>query len=523
MILICSGSYVDQDLAFEVGRLPPSFLPVGNKRLFEHQAKFFSGIEEAIYISLPQSFTPPKFDLQLFEKLGIKVIYVPDDLSLGNSILFCWATIGIQIDSLTILHGDTLFDGICMLGSNYLSVHQNSGSYCRARVEVDSSLLNQYISDFVDDSQLVLSGLFKFSFPQFLMQAILHERGDFVKAIDCYSKRFPLAHKTNGLWLDFGHLNSFFKSRSLLTTQRSFNDLVIGPRAVRKSSIDQRKMLGEASWFKCLPLNLKLHTPTLLEDFSIVDDIGSYSIEYLYLLPLSDLYVFGRLPDAFWKFILELSYSILMQFSTFNSGMLDFDSLNDIYVKKTFDRLNQVVESDFWRSVIDKGLIGNSDIFSMVDVVASYISPVVAGNVGVVHGDFCFSNILFDSRTEALRLIDPRGIDQHGNFTIYGDIRYDVAKLYHSAVSCYDFIICGRYEIIGNRISFYDIDRIVSIEKIFDVVFFESGIFIKEEILAINVLLFISMLPLHSDRPDRQLAMLFNAFRLYEKLFDLKK
>ena len=154
---------------------------------------------------------------------------------------------------------------------------------------------------------------------------------------------------------------------------------------------------------------------------------------------------------------------------------------------------------------------------------AKYISPVAAGHIGIVHGDYCFSNILFDSRTQALKLIDPRGVDSSGNVTVYGDMRYDVAKFYHSVVGCYDFIIAGRYTVDGSKISFFEQERLQRLSNIFDKVFFENGVFNKVEILAINVQLFISMLPLHSDRPDRQVAMLLNAERLYQQLCELTK
>lgn len=39
MIVILSGQYVEQDLRAEFGQIPPSFLPVGNKRLYTYQIK----------------------------------------------------------------------------------------------------------------------------------------------------------------------------------------------------------------------------------------------------------------------------------------------------------------------------------------------------------------------------------------------------------------------------------------------------------------------------------------------------
>ena len=37
MILIASAAYVNSEFQIEFGKLPPAFLPVGNRRLFERQ------------------------------------------------------------------------------------------------------------------------------------------------------------------------------------------------------------------------------------------------------------------------------------------------------------------------------------------------------------------------------------------------------------------------------------------------------------------------------------------------------
>ncbi|HHU9720033.1 TPA: hypothetical protein ACUKXN_005713, partial [Escherichia coli] len=61
----------------------------------------------------------------------------------------------------------------------------------------------------------------------------------------------------------------------------------------------------------------------------------------------------------------------------------------------------------------------------------------------------------------------------------------------------------------------FDIDtRIKSIQQEFYEYKFLSNISVGE-IMPLTTLLFLSMLPLHSDRPDRQKAMLFNALRIY--------
>jgi len=56
-----------------------------------------------------------------------------------------------------------------------------------------------------------------------------------------------------------------------------------------------------------------------------------------------------------------------------------------------------------------------------------------------MHGDLCFCNILYDINSQAIKLLDPKG--SFGKIGIYGDIKYDIAKLKHYVHGKYDFII----------------------------------------------------------------------------------
>jgi hypothetical protein len=67
-----------------------------------------------------------------------------------------------------------------------------------------------------------------------------------------------------------------------------------------------------------------------------------------------------------------------------------------------------------------------------------------------LHGDFCFSNILFDFRAGRVKTIDPRGTDALGRPSRFGDLRYDLGKLAHSVLGLYDFIVAGFYLLQAN-------------------------------------------------------------------------
>jgi hypothetical protein len=135
-----------------------------------------------------------------------------------------------------------------------------------------------------------------------------------------------------------------------------------------------------------------------------------------------------------------------------------------------------------------------------------------------MHGDLCFSNIIFDSRAKAIKLIDPRGITSTGEFSIYGDITYDLAKFYDSIVGFYDFIISGCFSLnIENQNVDFDIfvpKDFLRLEGYTERICLLDG-YTKEMIMPQVILLFFSMLHLHSDNPKRQSALLANALRLY--------
>ncbi|EAH4640794.1 capsular biosynthesis protein, partial [Campylobacter jejuni] len=99
---------------------------------------------------------------------------------------------------------------------------------------------------------------------------------------------------------------------------------------------------------------------------------------------------------------------------------------------------------------------------------------------------------------------------------------YDFAKLVHSVFGLYDFIIAGFFEckFNGNNIEFFieEDANILDIQKEFLNIFD-----IDDNIKALTLHLFLSMLPLHNDFKEKQMAFLANAFILYDKFFKESK
>ncbi|HBB3657059.1 TPA: hypothetical protein KAD69_004656, partial [Escherichia coli] len=235
----------------------------------------------------------------------------------------------------------------------------------------------------------------------------------------------------------------------------------------------------------------------------------------------------GKNPDFFWRKIFNIikeylfkANSALTNISQNNIGEKIAIDSEALYRTKTFVRLTEyAVENNI---SIDKPVFyDNRRLPSLHDIASDCIDrttqlPIVPS---ILHGDLCFSNILFNSRLNSIKVLDPRGISHNGEETILGDQKYDLAKLCHSVIGLYDYVISGRYHLDGdlfnNAVIRFDIDtRIKSIQQEFYEYKFLSNISVGE-IMPLTTLLFLSMLPLHSDRPDRQKAMLFNALRIY--------
>lgn len=56
MILITSAKYSSSDFTLEFGKIPPTFLPLGNKRLYEYQIELFKNFNQKVFLSFTQRF-----------------------------------------------------------------------------------------------------------------------------------------------------------------------------------------------------------------------------------------------------------------------------------------------------------------------------------------------------------------------------------------------------------------------------------------------------------------------------------
>ncbi len=507
MLLITSAAYVTPALASEFGKLPPCMLPVQNRRLYEHQIAI-APKGERIVISFPQSYTLTVYDKKRLSALGVTAVYVPDTLSLGQSLVYVLNVLGCYSESVSILHGDTLF--------SELTDRKDVCAVAKAEDNYDWATTNQ-------SDKTVYAGFFSFTYQSLLIQKIAENGYNFIKGVKAYGEQVHLFNIVLSDWMDFGLNNSYYRSISQMTTQRVFNSMKVTRYSVRKSSKDKRKMAAEANWMISLPTPLKHYAPAVW-DRGEEGDKGYYEIEFYFLSSLANLFVFGKNKPYVWEEIIDACVEYLNDEVNFKPENPEYFAMqNDkLYSAKTLKRLEEYSEQSGIR--LDKEWVINGSKVPSLKEIINEIEPLISKQdyrfATLMHGDSCFSNILYDFKSKTIKVIDPRGLDLDGNMSIYGDFRYDVGKLAHSVIGMYDYIIGGMFDyneesIYNVSLSFEIDDDLRHIQQYFCNQKFGGYTIDELSTYPILIHLFLSMLPLHNDYPERQKAMLANALRLY--------
>lgn len=521
MLLIISGQYVESELYAEFGKIPPAFLPLGNERLYTHQLGQIASAYERVSMTLPSDFQIDRSDAIALEALGVTVHRTLVGSSLGSAVRQALESVAAD-GRIDILYGDTLVYANEIGGTDWIGVGGSDDFYPWHYENTSPVTDPNAVED--DSSGEAWAGMFSFSNAGALQQ-ILEAKEDFIEAVTRYSETFTtMERRSLKQWLDFGHVHTYFNSRLAVTTQRHFNELSISGGILTKSSHDSRKMTAEATWFKTAPAAVRLYLPGLISS-ALEDAQSSYSIEYLSLTALNELYVFGRLPVKVWAKIFAACGRYLSAERSVPVDDCDAPGSDNVgsrlYREKTLRRLD-----DFSRQTgtdIDRPWVFNGDSLPSLRSMAEEAADAVNAGEAVpsfVHGDFCFSNILYDFRSDRVKLIDPRGLDVDGHLTSFGDFRYDIGKLAHSVVGLYDVLIAGRFNItVADHHVQFDVfhENSRAIRAAFLQTRFAGRLPDEWNCQPVMVLLFLSMLPLHGDKPLRQSALMANCMRLYQE------
>lgn len=334
----------------------------------------------------------------------------------------------------------------------------------------------------------------------------LHNEYQLSSLFELYMKEEKIKIEKIKDWEDIGTLESYIQSNKNNFNCRNFNSLYLDKLGVIHKRSIYDKITSEMNWFNEITnTDFEKLSPKFYENNKFNTE---YGIEYYDYLTLAEYFTYYPLGEYSKKIIFENIFEQLYEIYNKNKIVsLEFcDLFKEMLIGKTRKRIVKWDREDL--IIKDKLTINGVEyegLYSMLNKLLPEIENICKNTIdyiSIIHGDPAFTNILVSPKSMIFKLIDPRG--NFGIDTMYGDYRYDIAKLRHCYHGRYDEIINDLFivdELDGINLKFYkDIEY-----DIFDNCITKKGINI-DDIELIEALLFISMIPLHSDYPQRQLA-----------------
>ena len=199
----------------------------------------------------------------------------------------------------------------------------------------------------------------------------------------------------------------FYEKSDILT--RSFNDVIVGDKFTIKYSKNLDKINNEANYLKIIPKKIKKFFPKVIEH-------------------RKNFYKMSTVKG------LKLSYLLTNNLLTKDDLTALFNCLQTIHSSKVKNQDNQInIYENYANKLIKRiKLIKHYDLKKFNKLIYNLKNYEFQnkGKIGLIHGDPVLSNII-KNLDNTFKLLDPRG--SLGNrFSIYGDVNYDLAKVYQS-------------------------------------------------------------------------------------------
>lgn len=487
------------------------------------------GLRDIIFVVNEENkFVIEKFMTKSFCNLNLNIKYViqTDFSGPGNALKLTKKLINKKA---ILLLGDTL----CSYPSDYSKSFivgqkvkkEEAKNYCMISIDNENRITKLEDKPDTTNAKYAAIGLYYFKNYK-LLKSILNE--DITKEGNEYqlSTYFYKYMKKENVyltetvdWEDIGTLENYMKTNKNNFNCRNFNSLYLDDLTVlhKKSSWD--KIKSEMNWYKEIEnTDFEKMTPKFYENNKFESE---YGIEYYDYLTLAEYFTFYPLENCNKKYIFEKLFETLFNIYKKNKTIsLSFrEYMKEMLIDKTKYRISKwdrkdIIEKDEINIEGEKYLGINKCLEKLEKRIIGICNDSI-NFISIIHGDPAFSNILFSPRNMIFKFIDPRG-----NFvidTIYGDYRYDLAKLRHCYHGRYDEIINDLFVIDEKNDNFkLNFFKEPYNYKIFDETLSKNYISI-DDIEIIEGLLFISMISLHSDYPNRQLAFFIQGIKLLNK------
>jgi hypothetical protein len=325
--------------------------------------------------------------------------------------------------------------------------------------------------------------------------------------------------------MDLGTIKDFLSFITGSTETRHFNQVQIDTYYYTKSSSDKMKMNAEYSFYSLVPERMK---PWLIQtfDYTEADTCSSYKMLRYYLADAALQWVHGSFSKETFSYFVDRLLFFVSDRPRKNADNETIIKLtNEIFIDKVESRIKTFLDTTQGSYINELVSMANTELniekqFSRYKkLLLSRKSEFYFPHICVGHGDPCFSNILYDQQKYIMKLIDPKGaVEEHQLWT---HPLYDLCKISHSVLGDYDFINNGLFSISFNEQnqitlsinnSEHDALKVIYKDKIKSLGFDMNLIRLGEASL------FLSMLPLHLDHPNKVMAFMLTAKKILDEV-----
>lgn len=534
ILLILSSVLVDPSLRSYFGDIPSALIPVKRKVALDYIYESAQEVYDEIFITV---YAKKELIIDYIKNKNYEINCIELDSlkDLGYSIQSFFmkqpSSMKQKEMNLTIIFADTYvkdidFSNIINRNIALYAATPDSKRWTTFEKTENNSLVIYDKKETITNKKMYNSfvGIFNFSNSRLLAQC-LSKNSNNNENIDSFYNAILAYHNTKKIefvkavdWKDMGHFDNYVQVKNTIST-RCFNyiDVNLKKGILTKKSENQQKLVKEIEWYLKLPNNLAYYTPRIF-DFSLEFNHVFVEMEYYAYPTLHEMFIYGNYSMDFWKHVLKNLFEVNSEFSKYALDLNEEEkkqALEKIYFHKTISRLKKVSKNSVFEKYFLKNFYINHKKYKSLNVIINYLEKWIMQlqlyglqKFNIIHGDYFFANILFEPNTNIIRLIDPRG--DFGGFGIYGDNRYEMAKLSHSIEGKYDFIVEDLFSLneFENKIT-YKINSTSQHESIKNV-FYEllSQTENIKQIRFIESLLFLSMIPLHNDSISRQKVMM---------------
>jgi len=508
--------------------LPDWMIPINSKPVIGHILDDL--FERWIYNSLillnkNDIYTEKYVSLMYKNKLNINFCYIQNNSNWILWSIYEWLkSINYNdFSSVLIYLWDTIYKWNINFNNNFLTVSNN----------FEDSILWCFIENhnFINKPKdyswnwKILTWLYFFkNLNKFYQSLDRNNRWEIFNLLQDYSKNEIFELIESDGWYDIWNIENYYKAKIDFLKVRSFNSVIYNDIywTIKKSSSNNEKIKQEINWYLNMPYELKIFSPRLV-NYNLWDNT-SYEIEYYWYQSLWDLFLFWYLKEKIWFSIIDKLFFTIDLFKKYTTYQ-PYSFFYDMYYTKTIQRIEKMKENYFFLDLYNQNIIiinniKYNNIKYYIDNLEKYIWFLYnKKDITFIHWDFCLSNILYDTSNRIIKMIDPRWY--FWELWVYWDIKYDIAKLRHSLVGYYDFIVSDLFSISQENNNFefkiYNEDLHDNISKYFDNKLKEK-VWNIESIKIIEALLFLTMIPLHNDKIERQKTMYLIAIQKFNSI-----